>query len=319
MNILVTTDKNYLPHAYTMLVSLMENNPNSHIDLYYVHYDIDDASIDRFKEFFSQYNMTVTFLKYDFTKIEGLKTAFHLTQATYLRIICPDILPKIINKILYLDPDIIVGKSLTDLYNTDLGDCFIGAVKVDDPENERHIALNIPNKYRYFSAGVMLVNLEKFRSNNVSKRVMDYAIRHRDRTVWCDQCALNAVLYDKCLAIHYRWNVPGRMLTMNNDKSNRLSDEIVEALSDPGIIHYDGTGKPWQPFCNHARKELYWHYVKKTPFRYTEPLRYCCRYILWKPKSIAGFLMRKLILRLPAFAQRIVPDALKHRLRIAVP
>jgi lipopolysaccharide biosynthesis glycosyltransferase len=317
MNILVTTDKNYLRHAYAMLVSLLENNDTNHVELYYIHYDIDNASIDRFKKFFSQYNIAVTFLKYDFSRLEELKTGFHFTHATYLRIISPDILPEEISRILYLDPDIIVRKPLTDLYNTELGGCYLGAVSEGHLYTDKHRALDIPKGYKCFSSGVLLIDLEKFRSHNVSKQVMEYALRYADKLLLADEDALNAVLYDKFLALHPRWNAYASIICRHHDISHPLYKEIQQAISDPAIIHFTGTEKPWLPSCDHPLKELYWHYVKMTPYKYSSYLKYWGKYIVWKPKNIAAFLVRELILQLPPSVRRMIPHRLTHRLKIA--
>jgi lipopolysaccharide biosynthesis glycosyltransferase len=314
MNILVATDKNYLPYTYTMLVSLLENNRGNRVNLFYISYDIDDMSIDRFKRFFAPYNVIITFLKYDRSPIAGLKTGFHFSHAMYLRIVSPDIIPETVNRILYLDSDTIVMKSLTDVYNTDLDGRFIGAVV-----NGNHkMKENAPDEHAYFYSGVMLIDLDKFRSNDISGRVLDYASRHYDNLVWPDQDALNAILYDKCLALHPRWNIQSSMINGSTGMSGLPSGEILEAISEPGIIHYEGTGKPWQPFCSHPYKDLFWHYVRQTPYRYSIRLQYWCRYGIWKPKNIGASLLRRLVSCLPKrLAQRLVPGALGKRLGIA--
>jgi lipopolysaccharide biosynthesis glycosyltransferase len=317
VNILVTTDKNYLPYAYVMLVSLLENNGTSHINLYYIHYDIDDASIEKFNRFFSKYDMTVTFLKCDFKRVEGLKTFLYVTPASYLRIISPDILPETVSRILYLDPDIIVAKSLTDLYDTDLGDCFFGAVEDLDSGNERYEPLNIPGEYGYFNTGVMLIDLDKFRSHRVSGQVIDYALAYPNRIQWADQDALNAVLYDKRLALHPRWNLQTLVASRYENRSHASHVEFLEAVSQPAVIHYVGGLKPWQPSYDHPLKGLYWHYIRKTPYKYSGSLKYWGKYIIWKPKNIAGFLIRESVLRLPKRMQNALPRALIRRLRIA--
>jgi lipopolysaccharide biosynthesis glycosyltransferase len=302
-----------------MLVSLLESNRNSPINLYYIHYDIDDASIEKFKRFFSKYDMTVTFMKCDFRRVEGLKTFLYVTPAAYLRVISPDILPKAVSRILYFDPDIIVTKSLADLYNTDLGDCFLGAVEDLDSGNERYARLNIPNEYGYFNTGVMLIDLDKFRLHHVSRRVIDYALAYANKIQWADQDPLNAVLYNKRLPLHPRWNLQTMVSSRYKNKPRATYTEFLEAVSQPAVIHYVGGVKPWHPYCDHPSKGLYWHYIKMTPYKYSGSLKYWNRYTIWKPKNIAGFLIRELVLRLPTTVQHLVPNTLKHRLRITVP
>jgi lipopolysaccharide biosynthesis glycosyltransferase len=317
MNILVATDRNYLQYAYVMLVSLLENNKDSHVDIFCIHYDIDDISIKKFKRFFSRYDATVTFIKYDVSRIIGLKTGYHFTHAMYLKVICPELLPKTVTKILYLDPDIIVTKPLADLYNTDLGGCFLGAVEDFNFDNRNDSSPAVPNRYAYFNSGVMLIDLDKFRSHDVSKQVMDYAVNHRETLVWPDQDALNAVLREKRFPLHHRWNFYRRPTA--NNKSPSAAEGISTALSDPAIIHYVGSVKPWHHLCDHPLKWHYWRYVKKTPYRYSQPFRCWYEGTLHKSKVRIASLMQGIILRLSPPLRRLIPRLLADRLKRTIP
>ncbi|GHT96385.1 hypothetical protein FACS1894141_6480 [Spirochaetia bacterium] len=92
----------------------------------------------------------------------------HVSLATYFRILMPSILPSNLDKILYLDCDIIVRKSLVDLWATDITHNPIGAVydmTIDDIRNYNR--LRYDRALGYFNAGVLLVNLKYWRDNNV--------------------------------------------------------------------------------------------------------------------------------------------------------
>jgi lipopolysaccharide biosynthesis glycosyltransferase len=304
-----------MKHAYVMLVSLLENNRNEHINLFYFHYDLDDTSIHKFKRFFNKYDVTVNFIRCDFRRIEGLKSGRYFTEAAYLRVLSPDLLPKAVKRVLYLDPDIIVTTSLSELYNTDLGDCYFGAVEDVDSGEDKYNTLNIPAEYGYFNSGVLLIDMERFRKHRISTQVMRYASAHPDKIQCADQDPLNVVLYDKRFSLHPRWNLQILPFARHRARPQSLYTEFQDAVSQPAVIHYLGAIKPWHYLCDHPRKELYWHYVRKTPYRFSEPLKYWYRYILWKPKNIAGSVLRGLILHSPAAVRRLVPQALKHRLR----
>jgi lipopolysaccharide biosynthesis glycosyltransferase len=307
MNILVTTDRNFLQHAYVMLVSLLENNPDDHIDLYYIHYDLDRTSIDKFKKFFSVYNITVTFLDNDLTKLQGLKASYHVTHAAYLRIISPDILPEKISRILYLDPDIIVKKSIVDLYNTDLGECYLAAVDNYDLIAHRKPALNIPVEYSYFNSGVMLIDIEKFRSGQISRKALDFA-KTMDATFdYHDQDALNAVLYDKWVSLHPRWNVHTRVVQIENSGHNIR--EIREAMTDPAIIHFTSKPKPWEYLCNSPFYGEYWRYLRKTPYRGFKPQGFSYRNLMRKT------LLKVLTFCFPKRTKRMVSIEFKDKMK----
>ncbi len=309
MNILVTTDRNYLQHAYAMLVSLLENNPNDHIDLYYIHYDLDDTSINTFKNFFSHYNMSVTFLRYDVSKLEGLKLSNKITHATYLRIISPDILPKNVKRILYLDPDIIVKKHLVDLYRTDLRECYIAAVDNYDPKIYRNPLLNIPEEYSFFNSGVMLIDIESFRRERISEKVLDFAKTMDAKFVYHDQDALNATLYDKWICLHPKWNVHTRVVQLSSESSRLHNREIREAITDPAIIHFTSRPKPWEYLCTSPFYNEYWRYLKKTPYRGFKPLGFSYQNLFRKS------LLKVLIYLIPKRIKYLVSSRFKDRIK----
>jgi lipopolysaccharide biosynthesis glycosyltransferase len=267
MNILVTTDRNYLQHAYVMLASLLENNPDAPIDIFYLHYDIDDMSQAKFKDFFSSGNIRITFLKIGKEKLQGLRGNFYITIAAYLRVLCPDLLPDTVRRILYLDPDMIVKKPLADLYATDLGQSYLAAVAEYKLGARRKPVLKIPDEYEYFNSGVMVIDIEKFRQEKISKKVLDFSRKTSVELICCDQDALNAVLYDKWMMLHPRWNVLGEVDGEFPDLSTQIGREIRGATDDPAIIHFAGKPKPWEYCCRNPFRKEYWYYLGKTPYR----------------------------------------------------
>ncbi len=309
MNILVTTDRNYLQHAYVMLVSLLENNRNDHIDLYYIHYDLDDKSLGEFIAFFSKRNMTTIFLRADKEEFRKLYTSAHITPAVYLRIRCADLLPRKVKRILYLDPDIIVKKPLADLYRTDFGECYVAAADNYDLKIHRNPVLSIPEEYNYFNSGVMLIDVEKFRRERISEKVLDFAKKMGTKLELWDQDAFNAILYDKWICLHPRWNVHTDVIQISRENSRLNTREIREALADPSIIHFTGTPKPWEylctsPFCNEYRR-----YLRRTPYRGFKPLGFSY------PNMIRKSLSKVMIYCIPKTIKNSVPSTLKKKVK----
>jgi lipopolysaccharide biosynthesis glycosyltransferase len=310
VNILVTTDRNYLQHAYVMLVSLLENNPDNPINIFYLYYGIDDESLSEFRDYFSRTNVKIILLKANKEDLQGLHATHYVTAAAYLRIRCADLLPKTVKKILYLDPDIIVKKSLADLYATDLGECYLAAVAEYDLGARRKPVLHIPDTYAYFNSGVMLIDVEKFRSERISEKVLDFSRKMGAELIHYDQDALNAVLYDKWMLLHPKWNVLREVVRKSRDKSKQISREIREAADDPAIIHFTGEPKPWEYRCQSRFRKEYWYYLRKTPYKRFKRTGFLSSY----STAIKRWLLKAISDHFPKTIKELVPVKLKNRI-----
>jgi len=256
-----------------MLVSLLDNTPPVGVNLYYFHNDIHEDQIEKFKEFFEGKLNRIEFYKLDTKDLEGLYSDERVPLPTYFRIRCAEVLPSDIKRVLYLDPDVIVKQSLSELYDTDLKGNYLGAVEDFFPYEDKRQYLKIPAKHKYFNSGVMLIDLEKFRENRVSERTLDFARKAGSVVRAYDQDALNAVLYDKWLPLEQKWNVTN--ICYERERSEKAGDpETKKMLKNPAIIHYTCSQKPWDYPCEHPLKREYRRYLAMTPFRGTKPNGY---------------------------------------------
>ncbi len=186
-------------------------------------------------------------------KIEE-KYAFYLPRSAWARIFIPDLIPHA-TRALYVDIDILVCDDCAPLFEVDMQGAAIGAVyeSASSEENRANQRLDIPVNYPgYFNSGVLLMDLEVFRRDHLSERVMQFAADYSDKLEAKDQDALNAALYQRVFRLHPRWNWHDghtrRFLKANPD--NRMwksyePREVVEASLYPGILHFIGFHKPW--------------------------------------------------------------------------
>ena len=119
----------------------------------------------------------------------------------------------------------------------------------------------------YFNAGIMVINLDYWRQNSVSEKVIDYITHNNSKLLFWDQDALNAILYGKWTSFHPKFNFQTTMITSSIDNLQ----EIKEARGNPTIVHFTGSIKPWDFQSKHPFKSKYWDYIKKTPYRYAKP------------------------------------------------
>jgi lipopolysaccharide biosynthesis glycosyltransferase len=265
-NIVFATDNRYVPHLATALCSLFENNRDLSIDAYILHADVDQASLDKLSGLAGRYGQNLIDLRVAQGDVEGLVTTFHFTLANYFRLFIPEKVP--FERALYLDSDVVVNGSIRDLYMTELGDYYLAAVC--EAHFNRHAQLEMSEDALYFNSGVMVMNLEKWRSDRVKERVIEFVKRKPEAITFVDQCGTNAVVNGHWKAVHPRYNLQSSFLDEGYPSrftSPYPPEELAEAISHPVIIHYTGSAKPWVFRRPHRYRDLYWHYSRKTPFK----------------------------------------------------
>lgn len=181
------------------------------------------------------------------------------STAPFRRIMLADQLPGL-DRLLYLDADILVRGDLGDLWDTRLDDMPVGAVveAAFDPESP----WMQPFDGRYFNSGVLLLDLRQWRAERIADRVAARIAAQRravaaagtDRlsldpatALWGEQTPLNEALAGRWKALPPTWN-----LTIGFDDGHAAWRDlapgtIAETLRDPRLFHFAGTEKPWVP------------------------------------------------------------------------
>jgi lipopolysaccharide biosynthesis glycosyltransferase len=190
----------------------------------------------------------------DLTAIQGLNPSPWNTRATYMRLFIPDLLGDRHRKAIYFDSDVVVTGDLAELWAEDLGDRLALAVtNFTDPT----VATGLPDAYQavgldpstpYFNAGVLVINVERWRRERIAARVFEFLERHSAIAPFADQDGLNAVLAGDWGELHPRWNV--QLMTLRTYGKNGAQPEEArrvqeQMLANPGILHYIGPRKPW--------------------------------------------------------------------------
>ncbi len=191
-------DGDFARHLAAMLLSLTETNPQHDFAVSVLW---NGSASDRLKfERVLQgtpFSYSLIDISADDT-LAGLTVSadmLHVTKMTYARLLVGALLPPKIDRVLYLDGDIIVRGDIGPLWTTDLGGKTAGAV-IDLPHYARKSTLGLPPDAPYFNAGVLLIDLERWRRLKIGERAAEFARDHWDRMQWGDQCALNFVLQD---------------------------------------------------------------------------------------------------------------------------
>jgi lipopolysaccharide biosynthesis glycosyltransferase len=258
MEILCACDRVFLPHTATMLCSLLENNRVSKIHLF--QNLIEERELTKLQSFVTKYGTELAAYKMDDELCKDLRVDGHASLANYYRLMAPLMLPANIQKILYLDSDIIVLRSLEELWNIDLMDQALAAVDDFWPTTELFLekmkSLELPSTVRYFNSGVMLMNLNYWRQNNVGERAVAYLRENPTKVTYWDQDALNVILCGRWIAVPSIWN------GQDFHRTRRSGPDV-------SIVHFIGEAKPWHwcwPSQEHPFTKEYRRYRRKTPW-----------------------------------------------------
>ena len=276
MNIVVCTDKWYVMPTGVMMLSVCQNNPNVEI-LFHIIIDNSVTAKDQqdLEDVISKFIGKDVWFYDAKTYIMNIffpagSNRYDITNVTYFRLYLTEILPKTIDKVLYLDGDVIVRHSLLPLYNTDIENYSIAAVPdMSEGMLEIYNRLKYPPNFGYFNAGVLLINLKLWRINSALKDFLDYMQYHKDDIVSHDQDVLNVIFHEKKTNLHLTYNLTNGFLWENPQfRMSKYEETLHEALKDPVIIHYT-VDKPW-------------HSYQRTPHPFANTWYKYQDYTIWK-------------------------------------
>jgi lipopolysaccharide biosynthesis glycosyltransferase len=196
----------------------------------------------------------------------------HLNFTTYLRLLIPDLLPAHIQKVIYLDSDLIVNANLGKLWDMSLDGVDLLAVQqtavpfVSSAKGlSNYQALGIAPTSKYFNAGVLVINLEKWRQEKLGSKVLRYIEQNKSHIRFHDQDGLNAMLAGRWGELDPRWNQMPEVFQFNSWQESPYSETVYQqVLTDPYIIHFATAAKPWNSREIYPANDLFFQYVDQT-------------------------------------------------------
>jgi lipopolysaccharide biosynthesis glycosyltransferase len=263
MNIVCACDANYIAHLATMLLSLVDNNRRHDIRIFV----LCDGPLpgEKLAAALRGYRAELYLIPVDGAILRNLFVSLHVSRVTYARLLMGELLPRDIDRILFLDCDLIVRGDLGELWDTDLKDRTAGAVR-DVLGYSWHSTLELPLGAPYFNAGVMLVDLRRWRELDIGRRGLDLVRNHADRLHWWDQCALNLVLHDDWTSLDPKWNFQTGEVGVNDGGIYRFRRMIPQTRDTVRIAHFTTDSKPWHYMNDHPLKAEYLDYRRRTPW-----------------------------------------------------
>ncbi|MBQ8291481.1 MAG: glycosyltransferase family 8 protein [Clostridia bacterium] len=235
--IFYASDDTYLPYLAVSLSSLKKNaNKAFRYEIYVLHTGVQEENERRVKTYQDE-NFVIRFVDVS-ERLEEVKRSLQLrdyyTGATYYRIFIAEMFPQY-DKALYLDGDTVILGDIAKLYNVPLNDNLVGAV-TDGVVSSTAVfqaytreVLGIESN-RYFNAGVLVMNLKKFREENFYEKFRNLLLEYKF-SVAQDQDYLNVLCKDRVRYLSSTWNT----MPIGGEKRKL-----------PALIHYNLTAKPWR-------------------------------------------------------------------------
>lgn len=272
INIAYISDDNFLMPTYVSVSTLFEKrDQDAHYNIYIICPDISDGQFEIFNSMQSDgFSVKIIDVKDTYENFKITKDGFHVSPAAILKFSLPDLLPQL-EKILYIDGDTIINDNLFNLHSVDVGDYYAAVVEDIKPTkiykpNLLH-KLGIPHHKGYFNSGMLLLNLKKMRSDNITTQLFRY--REKGVNFFMDQDAFNVVFQDQVKYLSCKNNL---LITLEEDFSiEQIKDSYAgishlstfEGLVDSAaVVHFASKNKPWKTKSSKHGDKWHRQYLK---------------------------------------------------------
>lgn len=279
MNILFSSDNNYARHLGVAMYSLMAHNQKAEkINFYVIENQITTDNQSKINQLVCGFrNSTISFIPFEsFAKELKLDLPWTISLSAYARLFVATLLPTSIERILYLDCDMVVNGDLSELWNYDLNNNCIGAVQ-DQVFPYIKTSVGLSEDAPYFNSGLLLIDLVKWRSLQIGDKCSQFINRFKGKVIHHDQGVLNGIFQGHWIRLPLKYNVmtvhhffsKKQIKKYYRDYSVFYDDAVIEdAISNPIIIHFTPsfTTRPWEKNCMHPLRNIYRYFLFETPW-----------------------------------------------------
>ena len=266
IDLLVSLDENYLPQLRVMLYSASLNNPGVHFRVFLLHRGFSTELLSSLSRQLEVLDMELRAIRVDERLFEHAPVMKQYPQEMYYRLLAAQLLPEDMDRIIYLDPDILVINPLTPLWRLDMGGkLFAAAAHTGMTELANNVnRLRLGTEHNYFNSGVLLIDLARCRAEVKPEEIFSYVSEHAEELLLPDQDVLNALYSSRILELDDAlWNYDARNFKNYLMRSNGVAD-MEWVIEHTAVLHFCGRAKPWKPHYRHRFGMLYLHYEQLT-------------------------------------------------------
>ncbi|KGK89600.1 glycosyl transferase family 8 [Clostridium sp. HMP27] len=281
MHIVYASDDNFAEIMGVSILSLFQNNKDvSEIIIYILDSGINDENKQRVEMVFRTYNreLPVWIPAININDVLGIEVRQDRGSISqFARLFISRVLPEDLDRVLYLDCDIIVNKSISELWNMDFKGKTIAALL--DPFSILYRKnLGLEKNDVLFNSGVMLINFQKWKLNNVEDRLLSLINKYNGLIPQGDQGALGAILSKETLLIHPKFNAITLfydftyedMMIYRKSPYYYSKSEIENARDNPVIVHFTTSflsRRAWNEGSKHPYAEKWIEYKNMSPWK----------------------------------------------------
>ncbi|RYE14188.1 MAG: glycosyltransferase family 8 protein [Rickettsiales bacterium] len=232
ITIVVASDNQYAVLTAALLKSIEINHKTpEHINFIIIDDGISNSNKKKLEQSINNSIITLKWIKADNLIPANIKIPADqstLPYTTYLRLFTPYAVDQECKKLIYMDVDMLMFDDVSNLYNIDLGNKIIGAVQdyqfvVSSPTAiKNYQALGMLPDAMYFNGGMLLIDTQKWREADISKKVIDCMNENLEHVLYADQYGLNVVLHKNWKQIDLLWNC----------------SDYFEEPSNPSLVHF---------------------------------------------------------------------------------
>lgn len=247
MNLLFCIDQKFLGELVCCLKSIEIHGGFPHYHVYVIHSTLPKGTCDALQKDFAK-DMTFHFVEAPEYLFADFPVSRRYPKEIYYRLAAPLLLPKELDRILYLDADTVVINPLQELYSTDFEGNYYAACthtrKLLTRINQTR--LNADKNAAYVNTGVLLMNLPLLRENLDFPQILAYAKSKEKSLVLPDQDILSGLYGDHIKLLDtLRFNLSDRVMEIYNAEHRRHKIDPDWVRENTVIVHYCGSNKPW--------------------------------------------------------------------------
>ena len=245
-------DKNFARGMGILIDAIHSHNTEEKIVIHVFTDGINQSDLDKLKKLTVYQNIIIKIYYIDINVFKNLPTTLAWSYATYYRFIMGKILYGTVDKVLYIDADILCIGPLAELKNIDMDGNIVLAISEEGQFNVNRLGLQ---QGKYFNAGALYIDINKWNDGKIAEQAVGLLQENPEKYTYLDQDVLNILLDGKTRFIDRKWNYLYDMRKMNSE----LPNDII-------FIHFIGD-KPWQRWSeHHFMVSLYDKYAKRSPW-----------------------------------------------------
>lgn len=273
LKVVYSCDETYVPHTGISMLSLFENNKCfEHITVYFIHKDVTENSLHLLRILAEKYHRKLIIRPIDeITSRLDIKSTGRHIETIYVKLFLGQLTD--LDKVLYIDSDTIINRSLAGLWEIDISEVLVAGVDTTSVEPKPLLGLEKTDKF--INDGVALLNLDLFRKLNIEDKFVTAIAEYEGDPPVLSEGIINKVCKGNILSIHPKYNLLSGLIGYKFDRFSYMdsyySKEVIEeAIDDPVIIHYLSAffNRPWNIQCTHPFKDSYLHYKSLSYWKY---------------------------------------------------